>query len=171
MPDAFHDFRTGSFGGVTCAQYWCDFFLWEMILNANPEIDGIVELGTWQGGFSRYLYAQAQARDYELFVTYDVADPQVPPPGFKKLDIYRHATEIADMLSGLKVPVALLCDGGNKPRELLAFPPYLPDGSLVVVHDWGTETMPADVPDFLTEVYGDFCDDIGSISRVFAVKP
>jgi hypothetical protein len=39
-----------------------------------------------------------------------------------------------------------------------------------VVHDWKTEIQPEDVPDTVEETYGDFCDDIRSMSRVFKRK-
>lgn len=166
--DVCHDFKTTSFGGVTMAQYWVDLLLWEAILNTNAQLKGIVELGTWEGGMARYLFAQAQARRM-WFVTFDVIQPADPPPEFVRADIYRYP-EVVEQAAAAMGPVALLCDGGNKPRELQLFPPLMPDGSIFVVHDWLTETQPTDVPDFLVEVYGDYCDDIGSISRVFTMK-
>ena len=42
---------------------------------------------------------------------------------------------------------------------------------VVVVHDWLTEFQPSDVPACLQEVHGDVCDALGSMSRVFEVKP
>lgn len=162
--------KLGSFGGRTCAQTWADFLLWEQILNENSHLHGIVELGTWEGGFSEYLYAQTRVRQWPIFLTYDVQVPQRKPPGFVQLDIYRHAETLIGQLEAIKVPIALFCDGGNKPRELKTFPPHLPRGSIVVVHDWGTETLPSDVPDFLEELYGDNCDQLGSMSRVFRMR-
>lgn len=166
--DRLHSFRGVSFAGILMAQYVCDWHLWECVLNEHPQLKGIVELGTWQGGMSRYLHAQAQARGMK-FVTYDAVIPDNPPPCFKKLDIYRYPVEIQSTARGMG-PVALFCDGGNKPRELKTFPPTMPEGSVFLVHDWGTETLPSDVPDFLEELYGDFCDEIGSVTRVFKMK-
>jgi hypothetical protein len=164
--DKFHSFTGVSFGGIPCAQYYADFVLWEALLNDNSGLEAIVELGTFQGGFSRYLNAQAVVREMS-FVTFDVIEPSSPPPFFVKLDIYRYPEQVNDYL---RRPVALFCDGGNKPRELKTFPPMCGEGSIFVVHDWGTETLATDVPDFLKEVYGDFCDEHGSASRVFRMK-
>ncbi len=150
------------------AQFHCDLILWEMTLNSNPQLKGIVELGTWQGGFSWFLWAQAQARGLE-FHTFDVIAPDKEPPGFEQIDIYLNAHELGTRFAAMG-PIALFCDGGNKPRELKTFPPYLEKGSVVLVHDWGTETLPSDVPEFLREVHGDVCDDIGSVTRIFTVK-
>jgi hypothetical protein len=166
--DRLHSFKGVSFAGVLMAQYVCDWHLWECVLTENPHLAGIVELGTWQGGMSRYLWAQAQARGMK-FVTYDSMLPDVPPPEFVKLDMYRYP-EVVAAAAATMGPVALFCDGGNKPRELKTFPPLMPEGSIFLVHDWGTETVPTDVPDFLEELYGDFCDEIGSVTRVFKMK-
>lgn len=166
MPgDAFHSFETTSFGGVTCAQYWCDFYLWEAVLNSNPHLFGIIELGSWEGGFSRYLYAQAQAREIE-FRTYDVIEPQRFVPEYQRLDIYRYPSVVREEAFEIG-PVALFCDGGNKPRELSLFPELMPPSSIFLVHDWGTEMLPEHVPEELEMIYGDFCEEIGSITRVF----
>lgn len=156
-----------SFGGQPLAQYLCDFMVWELVLNNNPQVKGIVELGTYKGGFSWFLDAQARARGIS-FDTYDILLPDVEPPGFTQLDIYRHPDKV--YLGGPDAPVALFCDGGNKPRELRVFPPLCPPGSVFLVHDWGTETLETDVPDFLEELYGEFCDSIGSVTRVFRMK-
>lgn len=148
---------------------WCDFILWEAILNENPETKAIVELGTWQGGFSLYLAAQAFARGID-FTTIDATAPDREIPGFIRMDIWRQADQLGGLLKALE-PVILLCDNGNKPRELRTFPAYLQDPrSLVVVHDWMTEVLPSDVPDTLTPVYEDYCDELGSMSRCFRVK-
>lgn len=147
------------------AQYFVDLYLWEALLNGNPHLRGVVELGTWQGGMSRYLWSQAQLRDMD-FITFDSIIPDSPPPAFVQLDIYRYPEVVAKTAKAMG-PIALFCDGGNKPRELALFPPMMPPSSIFVVHDWGSETLPTDVPPCLEEIYGDFCDEIGSASRVF----
>lgn len=166
--DPFHNFKGVSFAGIPCAQYWCDFLLWEAVLNTNPQLRGIVELGTWQGGFSLYLAAQARARGLS-FATFDATPPDREIIGFIRLDIYRSPEGVGHVLSEFG-PVALFCDGGNKPRELGMFPPMCAEGSIFLVHDWGTETPPESVPDFLEELYGDYCDEIGSVTRVFKMR-
>lgn len=164
-PDLLHDFAATSFGGVTCAQFWIDFILWENLLNDQSQVKAIIEIGTWQGGFSWFLWAQAQVRGLE-FQTYDVIQPDREPPGFVRLDVWADPDELRDSLPEWG-PIVLFCDGGNKPRELATFPQYCAPGSIFVVHDWGTETLPRDVPEGLVEMYGDWCDTVGSITRVF----
>ena len=150
------------------AQYWCDIYLWEAILNENPQLLRIIEFGTWMGGFSWFLDAQARTRGWG-FITYDSIEHfSNRPPQFIKKDIFANAEEIGEFISS--APCALFCDNGNKPREVKTFAPYLTNDSILIVHDWMTETFPTDIPDYLEELYGDFCDDIGSMSRVFRKK-
>ncbi len=97
--------------------------------------------------------------------------PERPPPGFERLDVFAEPEKVIPQTAiGSWEPLILLCDGGNKPRELKTFTPYLHPGSLVVVHDWLTEVYPEDVPAGLVEVYGEACEALGSMSRVFEVR-
>jgi hypothetical protein len=164
QPDLLHDMAATSFGGVTCAQFWIDFILWENVLNDNPQVEAIVEIGTWEGGFSWFLWAQAQAREID-FITFDAVKPKDPPLHFVQLDVWANPKRVEAVIRAR--PVALFCDGGNKPRELQTFAPICDPDSVILVHDWGTETHPADVPDGLREIYGNWCDTVGSITRVF----
>lgn len=153
-----------SFCGIPAAQVIQDYLLWEVLLNERRDIKSIVELGTWKGGFSLYLACQARERGIG-FRTYDVAAPDREIPGFVQLDIWAQADAIGEHLERHS-PVILLCDNGNKPREVKTFARYV-TGGLIVVHDWGTEFMPSDVPDGLEMVYGDFCEEWECMSRVF----
>jgi len=155
------------------AQYWADTYLWESLLNSHPELKAIFELGTWMGGFSLFLKAQADIRGLRFF-TYDavklnevVGSHKLPE--FTQLDIFAHSEEIGESLKAHE-PLILFCDNGNKPREVKTFAPYLSSDSIIVVHDWMLEFFPTDIPDDLEEIYGDFCDEIGSVSRVLRKK-
>lgn len=165
----FHSFEATSIGGVPCAQYWVDLITWEGVLNSNPQVRRIVELGTFKGGFSYYLDMQSRARGFDEFQTYDVIVPERDIPGFVHSDIYRYAEELGNLFHSYG-PIALFCDGGNKPRELHTFPPYLAQGSIVAVHDWGTETLPKDVPEFMEPIYEDYLDRLGSVTRWFRYR-
>lgn len=171
--DRFHRFKDTSFAGVPMAQYWCDLVLWEAILNTNEHLRGIVEIGTWEGGLSGWLWAQARLRGMS-FVTFDVTVPtKLATTGwtdcYRQTDVFAEP-EFVEAFIAERAPVVLLCDGGNKPRELETFGPMVGPEGLVVVHDWGTEMLPADVPDTMSMEYGAYCDLLGSVSRVFRVK-
>ena len=167
--ERFQSLSGTSFGGIPCAQIYADFVLWESILNENPQLDAIFEIGTWKGGFSWFLHAQAQARNI-FFQTYDAIEPERFVPDFQRRDVFADRKDLGRRFRDWE-PCVVFCDGGNKPRELREFAEELVDpGSLLVVHDWGTEMLPENVPDTVVEAYGDFCDQIGSMSRVFRLR-
>lgn len=163
--DRFHTFTGVSFGGVACAQMFVDFYVWEAVLNDNPRLNGIVEIGTFQGGFSLYLHAQAEARGM-FFRTYDVIVPERQIPGFVKSDVFAETPQISAHLSRHD-PLALFCDGGNKPRELNTFAQHLTPDSVIGVHDWGDEIGEDDVPYWLDMIHQGFCEELGSATRFF----
>lgn len=163
----FHQFNT-SFGGIKMAQYWCDLYLWEAILNeAKPE--AIFEIGTWNGGFSWWLHSQSVARNI-WFQTFDAIQPETEIPGFTRLDVFAETEYLGKRFRAFE-PCVVFCDGGNKPRELRTFARELRDPkSLLMVHDWGTEMLPEDVPEGIEMVYREFCEEVGSITRVFRLE-
>lgn len=167
--DLLRTFYDVTFGGVGTAQWWSDFYLWEKLLNAHPEMKAVMELGTDRGGFSLYLEMQCKFRGIE-YKGYDVFEPEVYVEGFEKLDIFLNQPRVVETMNSFEGPIVLFCDNGNKPRELKVFSSKTPKGSIIAVHDWGTETLPSDVPDWLEEIYGEFCDQLGSMTRVFKVK-
>lgn len=173
--DVFTKLGAVSFGGIRAAQTWTDTLLWEAVLNDNPQLKAIFEIGTWKGGFSWWLWAQCEARRKANkmpmhFETYDAVKPHVYVPGFRRADVFAEYATLGITFRAWE-PCLVFCDGGNKPRELKIFAEQLehPE-SLLVVHDWGTEIGPEDVPASVRMVYDDFCDEIGSISRVFQLK-
>jgi hypothetical protein len=166
-PDRWHSFSGTSFAGVAMAQFWAELILWESLLN-DQEYDAIVEIGTFTGGLSLWLHAQARARDI-IFRTYDVRTPVRKIPGFVKLDVFAEAEAVGEHLRRHE-PVIVLCDGGNKPRELKTFSRYLSPRSTLVVHDWGSEFLETDIPNNVVMVHRRLCEDLGSVSRVFKVR-
>jgi cephalosporin hydroxylase len=159
-----HEFVT--FGGFATLQTRGDIDLWELVLNAHPELKGIVELGTWQGGFARYLGAQAESRGMS-FTTFDNIVPDRMPPGYEYVNLLE-PTAPGLVRSKLPVPGILLCDDGDKPREVQVFAPLLQPGELLVVHDWGEEIVDDDVPyELLERIHWEEAEDLNAMSRVF----
>jgi len=159
-----------SFGGIPIAQSWSELVLWESLLN-DRRFKAVFELGSWRGGFSWWLWAQTKIREM-VFHTFDSIEPQreMPPHCFTRMDVFAEADALGDLFREHE-PCIVFCDNGNKPRELKTFSAHLRDRwSLLVVHDWGTEIQPEDVPDNVEMMYEDFCKELGSISRVFKKK-
>lgn len=142
-----------SYCGQKATQWWADLYMWERLLNEHPEAQVIVELGSGTRGLSLFLLHQAEARGLG-FVTFDrefFSGPLVP--GFNLIDIFE---EPGRVLPRIEQPgVVLLCDNGDKPRELAVFGSRLRPGSLCVIHDWGDEATEADLPPNLTLAHHD----------------
>lgn len=169
----------GSYCGVDATQNWVDFYLWDRLLDAHP-VQAILELGTAWGGFSLFLSHQAQARGLR-FRTFDSVDHRTAGSDetfgaklaraadlgeqFVCVDVLQEPDVVTRELLGCRV--ALLCDNGNKSKEVNLFAPTLALGSICVVHDWLTEIWPKDIPDCLGEAHGDLYDELGSASRAF----
>lgn len=159
-----------SFGGIPIAQAWTELILWESLLN-DRRFEAVFELGTWQGGFSWWMWAQCKAREM-VFHTFDSISPQreMPDYCFTRKDVFAEVEALGALFREHE-PCIVFCDNGNKPRELQTFSKELRDpNSLLVAHDWSTEIGPEDVPAGVRMVYEDFCVEIGSMSRVFQLK-
>lgn len=154
-----------TFLGVNCSQTWADLLLWERLFNAHPELRSVVELGTGEGGFSRYLALQAEARGL-AFATFDhIHMPTHNVEGFRCLDIFSEPDTVA---ACFLPPTLLFCDNGEKAREVAVFAPLLQVGDIVVAHDWNTEIFAKDIPLSIVPIHDEWYAELRSRSRVFA---
>ncbi len=173
-----------TFGGYVSFQAPQDYFLWEHLLNDTAELKAILEFGTAYGGFALYLKIQSDLRGIE-FHTFDHQDCDLVPfeemwdhpvkrmgvapqirPHMKIIDLLDHPQlEVLELIVDRRI--ALFCDNGNKIREVELYAPAMFPGSLLIVHDWGTEIGPENIPSYFSPLYEDLCDEIGSLSRVF----
>lgn len=180
------DIWHSTYCGIPAIQAWQDFMLWEEFLNiSDPK--AIIELGTFLGGFSLYLYHQAYSRE-ALFYTVDIAehadlDTENSPlwinglfAAFLMEDVFSPVFEnvlrtiLADERNH---PLVLFCDGGNKPKEMQIFAPMLYPGDYIVTHDWGNEISWPDldsIKDFLDPVLLKECEELHSLTRFFKRK-
>lgn len=153
--------------GLPMSQTFADVLLWERLLNAHPDTASLVELGTGEGGFSRYLATQCVYRGIR-FATFDIVQPEAEIPGFAQRDVFEDPAWIVEVAR----PMILFCDGGDKAREMATFAPLLEQGDVLVVHDWGTEVDHADVPTvYLERAHEDWCFELRSMSRAFTRLP
>lgn len=163
-------FKVGcSFLGVNCSQAWMDLLLWEELLNVHTELRSIVELGTGEGGFSRFLKLQADSRGLS-FSTFDhVHMPTHNLDGFQCVDIFENPQPVLNAL--LNTPTVLFCDNGDKPKEVEVFGSQLRVGDLLVVHDWNLEVRSSDIPSYFLPIHNDWWNEWLSHSRVFVRVP
>lgn len=122
----------------------------------------VIEIGSFTGGFALalavHLWAiKACSPSWEtappvVLTTYDVMHPNdtIAPMArtlgvvFRVADVFepRITVEIERLI---KAPgtTYLLCDGGNKARELDVFAPFLKPGDVIAAHDYSADMMSA----------------------------
>ncbi len=165
--------------GVPAVQRWVDLWLWEQVFEQSPQIRGVIELGTLKGGLSQFLLMQAVARGLG-FATLDREDYLFDTPLIRALNLRLHwlhcdmwtpegRQAIGAMLDDdAWHPLLLLCDGGNKPKEVQTFAPLLRAGDIIAVHDWNTEFGPGDltpVEHLLVPYLIDLYESVESMTR------
>lgn len=166
---------------VKTVQYHVDLLVWERVLEANPDLKGIIELGSLYGGLSLFLALQAYQRGQE-FATFDhVVCGAADTPLGKLIDLRSHCYPgdlfNGDARTGLKVrellatwahPIIFLCDDGDKPREFKEYAPLLTPGDIIASHDFGNEFTEGDVEpvkQFVQPYFWNECEQMGSLTR------
>lgn len=141
--------------GQPVQQTWSALYVMEGLLSAHKEIKWICEIGTGFGSLWLYL-AVWGCRNRIPCLSIDKVNRT--PPGtqdvayrlgsqFVQADCFAPAgrQKLLSYMSQGKGEGFLLCDGGDKPREIAEFGPQVPAGTIVLAHDYGTEILPADV--------------------------
>ena len=136
--------------GVKTQSSWATAFVFDHLLTVHrKEVRWIVEIGTGRGGMSLMLAMWAKVNGVP-FWTIDLND-------FRSHEVngalvHLRASVIVDDVFQRQGFVSrwhntgfLLCDGGDKPRELATFAPMVPLGTLIAVHDFGIEIKPEHV--------------------------
>lgn len=111
------------------------------------KFDNIVEIGSYNGGLSSYLYDNR--KDGAFFVSYDI----VPEINQAKLEKNREEIDFRigdcfdpkvyeDIKSHIERPgrTLMICDGGNKTQEFIEFSKYLKSGDIIILHDYKDES-------------------------------
>jgi hypothetical protein len=115
---------------------------WSYAMECHPPAR-IVEIGTYNGGFTVALGVHAQQIGARV-VTYDVASApheRLAPIAkflgieFRTADVWTIEAEIGQLIAGSGVSF-VLCDGGNKRREMFTFARYLKPGDVIAAHDY-----------------------------------
>jgi len=116
---------------------------WSYAMEVHPPAR-IVELGTYNGGFTIAIGVHAyqigaKVVSYERSVAPDqrfAALGKFLGISFRhSIDIWACEPEIANLVAGPGISY-VLCDGGNKARELMTFAAYLKPGDVIAAHDY-----------------------------------
>lgn len=126
-----------------------NFWLYTLIddIMLHKSVKAIIELGTGTGGITMVLGLWGARLDIPVIsIDTDCVNPAPIFPIFKRLGVlFLNMDVFADntMLIVENVinqgPVFLLCDNGDKPREVSLYAPKLLPGSVLGVHDYGKE--------------------------------
>jgi hypothetical protein len=165
--------RNDAFSGIVPAEFSLrfvgqevqhSFFVYHimsLILEANPQIAGIVELGTGTGGLTMYLGMWAARRGIPM-TSFDInayaMEAEGIPAVFEALgvnyeqhNVFQGPGHERARAAVTGKPIYLFCDNGNKPEEFKMFVPMLESGSVVSVHDWTAEIRPEHVEAVVAE--------------------
>ena len=139
------------FCGIEQSSNYYTNHIFSTIINENPAIKRIIELGTYTGSMAIALGLEGVRKGIEV-QTFNCEEQTTAETQriLNKLDVIRNILDIFEPPNIPKIkalfdkPVYLLCDNGNKRAEFHLFVQYLKPGSVVSVHDYGVEFMPKD---------------------------
>lgn len=115
--------------------------VWSYAMEKHPPAR-IIEIGTYSGGFITALAVHAWWIGATV-ISYDIARPHERVVElarklgvtFARADAFARAGEIGRIIASPGVTY-VLCDGGDKPRELATFAAYLKPGDVIGAHDY-----------------------------------
>ena len=143
------------------------------LLREHCDVNMIVELGTFQGGFTKHL---------------EDAFPEIPIYSYDNVDLIKGnrqyysdrvvfrvesvLTDCESLLVLLNNPLVklLYCDNGKKKQEVAMYSQYLFHGDFIAVHDWGNEIFWEDVQPYIGDwerIAWDQLEGWGSTTRLW----
>lgn len=141
-----------TFCGIRVAHPWSALFMLSRILNDNPDIVRIVELGTGAGGLTLFWGIHMLTRGGKV-LTFDIGRPaeefldcynrvniQFEPRNVfnpESLELARHFISDGRAL--------VYCDNGLKKKEFPMYATILKSNDLIMAHDWQVEIKPEDL--------------------------
>lgn len=112
-----------------------------LALNPNyiSEFDNIIEIGTYNGGLTSWLYDNKNPN--AMVVSYDI-DGTINQTNrtdidFRVEDCFAEKS-FNEIISYIQRPgkTLVVCDGGDKPKEFNVFSEYLKSGDVIIAHDY-----------------------------------
>jgi hypothetical protein len=120
------------------------------VVMLNNDIKAIYEIGTADGALAVYLGLWGLFKDIPV-TTFDIEElPDIVKAFLLKLRVMPYqmdvfTDEVKEMITVRDEPCYLICDGGDKPKEIQVYSELLPAGSVISAHDWGQEIGEEDV--------------------------
>lgn len=153
--------------GVSCSLTWYDLGAITHVIQAYG-IKSVIEIGIEHGGLAAFLLSYGRATGlayYGIDITLSPLHPIVRADGkgaIEERDAWSAETiaSVGRWLAAHPAPALIICDGGNKPRELTLYAPLLRAGDVLLGHDYHNEYVDEaiiGVP--ATQVRTDWLDD------------
>lgn len=132
--------------GIPIAQSWLDIGALLKIIH-EQRVRFVYEIGVHRGGLAALLIARPGLRYSGIEIDRTLIDSHIPTTAYRIGDAWEsamiaQARELIDRTDG---PAFILCDGGDKRRDLAAYAPLVRPGDLIAVHDFGKEIHGGDV--------------------------
>ena len=113
----------------------------EPFLKIINDFDRIIEIGTWAGGLTLFLYKNKPTQCELISYDIDISLNEVPRKyniDFRIGNCFSEEThnEIKQLIEDKSKRVLLLCDGGNKMKEVETFCKYLKSTDVIMCHDY-----------------------------------
>lgn len=156
--------------GVSCSLTWLDLGAIAHILQ-TAHIRAVLEVGVEHGGLAAYLAAYCRATPTCTYLGIDITLNALAPfvretigPMILERDAWSIHTiaEVGRWLAVAPAPALIICDGGDKPKELKLYAPLLRPGDVLIGHDYHNEYDDAaleDMPDCVRQIRTDWLDD------------
>ena len=131
-------YRTHYYKNIQVSQVMGIYFMFDK--NFLSKFDTIIEIGTYNGGLSSWIFDNKN-KDAK-FVTYDidvtVKSEKLNPKIDSRLEDCFSESTFKDIINFIKSDgkCLVLCDGGNKPKEFNEFSKYLKSGDHIMCHDY-----------------------------------
>lgn len=154
MPKFIHPRWHHTFLGIYQQHIYWLYKVIDDILNENPQIEGIIEIGTGDGALSVFLALETFQRKYKQFITNDIVEPENVERLFGLLDVeFIKGDCFKEEIIPINwdFPVLFFCDGGNKAKEFNFFVSKLKSDSIIAVHDWDREVFKENLDTNLVE--------------------
>jgi cephalosporin hydroxylase len=151
--------------GISTSLTWYDIgAILHVIQVANARL--VVEIGVEHGGLAALLLAYGAATGVAyrgLDITLAALHPVMHVPALVQRDAWAMATiiEVQQWMAETPGPTLILCDGGDKPKELRLYAPLIRPGDVLMGHDYRNEYGDAaiqDMPPNVRRVRDDWLD-------------
>ncbi len=156
--------------GVSCSLTWYDLGAIAHIIQ-DARIRTVIEIGVEHGGLAAWLTAYCHytgCRYRGIDITFAPLHPTVRDDmasnQLEERDAWSAETvaRVGQWMAEYPAPALIICDGGDKPKELKLYAPLLRPGDVLLGHDYHneyTDEALVDMPAMVEQVHTDWLDD------------